>query len=202
MKRKQLLKSVYHDMFVCFSFFSRHPRSWAVASTIEGSLCLNRSRMSSLTRFCSCPRLYKYARRKQHTEMRHIAVSRPDLWQLVPRLLSVSCAGGDSGVRVSHFPYHVLLTLSSFNSTIQLDDLQIKLKHALSKFHLIWFIVFNSPCIIIIATFWDYKLNSPHGLRKFTAYLYQRDIKIVWLPTHNVSHRHPLNMVECKYFIM
>ena len=44
-----------------------------------------------LTRFCSCPRLYKNARRKQHTEMRHIAVSRPDLWQLVPRLLSVSC---------------------------------------------------------------------------------------------------------------
>ena len=44
-----------------------------------------------LTRFCSCPRLYKNARRKQHTEMRHIAVSRPDLWQSVPRLLSVSC---------------------------------------------------------------------------------------------------------------
>ena len=28
-----------------------------------------------------------------------------------------------------------------------------KLKHALSKFHLFWFIVFNSPCIIVIATF-------------------------------------------------
>ena len=90
-KRKQLLKSLHHDMCVCFSFFSRHPRSWAVASATEGSLRSNRSRMSSLTRFCSCPRLYKYARRKQHTEMRHIAVSRPDLWQLVPRLLSVSC---------------------------------------------------------------------------------------------------------------
>ena len=54
-----------------------------------------------LTRFCSCPRLYKNARRKQHTEMRHIAVSRPDLWQLVPRLLSVSCVcvcGGGGGL--------------------------------------------------------------------------------------------------------
>ena len=71
-----------------------------------------------LTRFCSCPRLYKYARRKQHTEMRHIAVSRPDLWQLVPRLLSVSCVcvcvcvcvwGGGWGARCSFSPLPLCL---------------------------------------------------------------------------------------------
>ena len=101
MKRKQLLKSLHNDMCVCFSFFSRHPRSWAVASATEGSLCL--------TRFCSCPRLYKNARRKQHTEMRHIAVSRPDLWQLVPRLLSVSCVCVGGGALCSFSPLPLCL---------------------------------------------------------------------------------------------
>ena len=68
-----------------------------------------------LTRFCSCPRLYKDARRKQHTEMRHIAVSRPDLWQLVPRLLSVSCVcvcvwgGGVGGALCSFSPLPLCL---------------------------------------------------------------------------------------------
>ena len=57
-----------------------------------------------LSRFCSCPRLYKNARRKQHTEMRHIAVSRPDLWQLVPRLLSVSCVCVGGGALCSFSP--------------------------------------------------------------------------------------------------
>ena len=98
-------------------------------------------------------------------------------------------------LHVSNYTTECLLvmTLSSLNLTIHLNNLQM------SKFHLFWFIVFNStsPSIIIIATFSDYKLNSPHGFRKFTAFFYQRG-----LPTHNVSHRHPLNPVEFKYFVM
>ena len=62
-----------------------------------------------LTRFCSCPRLYKNARRKQHTEMRHTAVSRPDLWQLVPRLLSVSCVCVWGGALCSFSPLPLCL---------------------------------------------------------------------------------------------
>lgn len=38
--------------------------------------------------------------------------------------------------------------------------------------------MFYSLSIIIIATFSDNKLNSPHGLRKFTAYFYQRKLKL------------------------
>ena len=38
--------------------------------------------------------------------------------------------------------------------------------------------MFYSLSIIIIANFSDDKLNSPHGLRKFTVYFYQRKLKL------------------------
>ena len=95
-----------------------------------------------LTRFCSCPRLYKNARRKQHTEMRHIAVSRPDLWQLVPRLLSVSCVcvcgGGASLLCLPTPALHCVAPVFRLIKRIRNPGLTFKLCHNLIFMFIFW----------------------------------------------------------------